>query len=371
MNIVIVIDDLRPGGSQRQMVTLARNFSDRGDFVHVVFYCPNYHYASFLQKHHVSLTHLNSRSNLERILTFRKFIRENNPDVVISFLGIPSFLSELASIPKKKWILIAGERSANPVIFKSFKGRFIRLFHFFADFVVSNSHENISMIRKVNPFLNKAKLRVIYNSIDLERFVPNENYLFKKDGKLKIIVPASYRKLKNPIGLIRALSLLSVYERNYLVIDWFGEKIYDSHRDNVLKECEELIDQHQLHESIRLHNINENIDSLMQNYDAVGLFSFHEGLPNAICEGMACGKVILSSTVSDIPGFISEGKNGFLFNPKNVSEIVSALRRIIATDPAILKLMGKKNRIIAEKLFKNQVNFNEYIKLIETGKRER
>jgi len=371
MKILCVIEDIGPGGAQRQLVNLALWLKGKGHHVSFLTYFHKDFYLETLKEAGINYNCLPIKNPIKRIIRFRQFIRSGKYDAVIAFLGIPAFLAEMAGVPRKKWKLIVGERSANPLILTSKKKKIIAFFHIFADWVVSNSRSNLSMVQKVNPFLKKKKCRVIYNAIDLKLFSPAKGFQFKNQKRLKIIVPASYRRLKNLLGLIEAVNLLSDSEKESLYIDWYGDKSFNFQSDFSLSEAKERIKEYKLEAVFHLNGPTKEIHQKIQSADIVGLFSFHEGLPNAICEGMACGKVILSSTVSDIPGFISEGENGFLFNPKNVNEIASALRRIIATEPASLKLMGKKNRIIAENLFENQANFNEYIKLIETGKRER
>lgn len=64
------------------------------------------------------------------------------------------------------------------------------------------------------------KLTTIYNVVALPEIT--SKYIPRKDGKTHIIVAASYRYLKNPIGLIKALALLNNREREITRVDWYG-----------------------------------------------------------------------------------------------------------------------------------------------------
>jgi glycosyltransferase involved in cell wall biosynthesis len=103
----------------------------------------------------------------------------------------------------------------------------------------------------------------------------------------------------------------------------------------------------------------------MLEADVVGLFSFFEGLPNTICEGMALGKPILASAVSDIPLFIEDEINGKLFNPFDVNSIAESIRYFLSLRRDELEMMGVQNRQKAVELFDHKKNLRKYIELIK------
>jgi glycosyltransferase involved in cell wall biosynthesis len=54
--------------------------------------------------------------------------------------------------------------------------------------------------------------------------------------------------------------------------------------------------------------------------------SYHEDLPYAILESMAAGSPVLATRVGGIPDVLTDGIHGVLVDPKNVDQIVDALR---------------------------------------------
>src|SRR5690606_15558071 len=66
----------------------------------------------------------------------------------------------------------------------------------------------------------EKKLSVIYNSIIIPDL--NSEYVYRANDKFNLVVAASYQYLKNPIGLIKAISLMSDSEKNSLSINWYG-----------------------------------------------------------------------------------------------------------------------------------------------------
>jgi glycosyltransferase involved in cell wall biosynthesis len=365
MKILCLIEDLGAGGAQRQLVNLALKLKALGNDVSCLTFFHKDFYLQTIQDAGITYTCIPIKNPLKRIINFRQFIRTGQYDVVIAFLGIPAFLAELAAIPSKKWKLIVGERSANPAILSSTKSRILRLFHLVADHIVANSYTNMKMVRKVNPFLSDKKCHVIYNALDLEKYKPPTDFQFKKENIVRILIAASYRRLKNLMGLIEAVHLLSADEKLRLRIDWYGDRSHNKNPDFILTQAEQRITELNLNAVFTLHPATMQLEEKIQQADVVGLFSYFEGLPNFICEGMACGKPVLTTAVSDLPNLIKDEKNGKLCEPFNSSSITEGIRYFLNTKPEVLERMGQLNRKKATELFDQETVFNEYQKLME------
>jgi glycosyltransferase involved in cell wall biosynthesis len=364
-HLLFVIDDLGSGGAQQQMLILARGFRKEGIAVSCLTYHRNDFYLEALLSLGVEVTTEVLDNPLKRILFIRQFIRKGGFSTVIAFLGIPVFVAELAGIPNRKWKLLVGERSNNPLIRKSLKSRFIRIFHLFSDFVVSNSFANQQMVQSITPFISQKKYRVIYNGINLDKYCPLPSYRFAEKGRFRMVVPASYRKLKNVLGLIEAVNLLTNEEKQQLTIDWYGDRTPFLHLDYILDEAEVLVSRYRLEEIVKLNDAVNNIQHVIQQADAVGLFSFFEGLPNAVCEGMACGKPVLASDVSDVPRLIEDGVNGVLCKAEDVDSILRGLRYLMHASSDELEAMGRNGRAKAELLFDQEKIVQQYLDLIK------
>ena len=364
MNFLIVIDDLYSGGAQRQMVKLALAFRGKGHRVSVLYYYQRDFYGDILSDAGIELFCLQHKNPLHRIWAFRKFIRKGNFNVVISYLGIPSFLCELAAIPYKRWKLIVNERSANPAILRSFKSIFIRFFHLFADKVVTNSYANKKIIQKANPLLKGKKLKVIYNMMDLDEWKPADGFMFRKNGKITLLVAASHRHLKNFMGVLKAISLLTEQEREKISIKWYGNNLTPPYYDDSIDECRDFIQKNNLDKLVTLYPATLDIKEPMQQADIIGLFSFFEGLPNVVCEGMTLGKPILASAVSDIPLLVEDNVNGKVVDPKDPESIAAGLRFFIHTKNSTLLEMGVNSRKKALEYFDQEMIMKSYQELI-------
>lgn len=293
----------------------------------------------------------------------RRFIRKGEYDAVVSFLEAPNFICEIAGFPKRKWKLIVGERSANPGMTDSLKLKIYRWFHVFADYIVSNSYSNMNLVQSLNPFLTDSKCRVIYNSLDFDTWKPSPGYIPRTSGKLKLLVVASHRSLKNLNGLVDALELLTDSERNKIEVEWYGEGLNEPYWDDSLIHAKMKIDHRKLGDLIKFYSATSEILSKVQHADAVGLFSFYEGFPNTICEGMACGKPVVCTTVSDLPVLFAD-KHDLLCDPADSHSIAQALRNLLNLSNDELLKTGKENLIIAKEKFNKEQIINEYLELL-------
>ena len=106
------------------------------------------------------------------------------------------------------------------------------------------------------------------------------------------------------------------------------------------------------------------MDAIYRTSDVLLLTSAYEGLPIAVMEMMAYGKVIVSTAVGGIPDYITTGKNGFLLanNPdesKIIEEGLSVLTRL-ANNRTLLREVGRQSRLYAEEHFSGKVFCKNY-----------
>lgn len=347
MKILLLISNLGSGGAERQLVTLAVLFKQKGFNVEFLIYHKSDFYKHILDEHNIKVNMLDPKNNFDRILQIRKFIRQSGCDAVISFLEVNNFLASVAAIGGKKWKLVTNERSAKKSTFLTRRGKIFGWFQRYSDAIVCNSHNAKAMWEKYFSKY-KDKLEVIYNPVILQEIT--SEYIPRKNGKLHIVVAASYQYLKNPIGLIKALALMNKEEREKIEINWYGRIEVTKGDSRAYEESVSLIKEHNLEDVIHLNEPTKEIADKMNEADVVALFSELEGLPNAICEGMMLGKPIIMTRVSDYTTLV-DGANGFLCDWNNPESINDALIRAIDLSPEELITFGKASQDKATNLF--------------------
>ena len=360
MKLLCVIDSLGPGGAQRQMVELAKGFKERGCDVSFLVYHEENFFKNELDAVCVPIVTIIESNYIKRLFKMRRFIRKGNYDAVLSFLEAASFICEFAGLPYKKWKLIVSERSANPDIFKSYRRKFYRWFHLFADHVTANSYENLKMVRKINPMLSKKKSKVIYNLVDFNYWKQADDYLPFEGAKLNLVVAASHQYLKNAKGLIDAISDLNEEDKHRIRVMWYGNES----PDNSYKEAKNLVAQYGLENIIFFHKATNDIKQKLQYADVIGIFSLYEGLPNVLCESLSIGKPIISSSISDISTLLNNDIR-CLFDPYDSKEISKTLSYVLSLSSDQLLALGESNRLMASKLFDKKKIINSYMSLFK------
>jgi glycosyltransferase involved in cell wall biosynthesis len=148
------------------------------------------------------------------------------------------------------------------------------------------------------------------------------------------------------------------------MVDWFGDQEGES---GVVEEAQREIGSLGLGGVLCLHPPTHEFHAAMSRADAVLLPSFYEGLPNAVCEGMALGKPILMSAVCDAGNLVQDGVNGFLFDPLSPRAIADAIARFAKLSCEERTDMGKASRAKAEMLLDVSIVADRYLRVLEAA----
>ena len=112
-----------------------------------------------------------------------------------------------------------------------------------------------------------------------------------------------------------------------------------------------LVKQYQLENHFTFAAKKANVVHEYHTADALVLVSVAEGLPNVVCEAMACGLPVVLSDVSDHRKMVEEGCTGFLCSPYEAESIANALQYIIRLPEEQRRATGKLARKAAEEQF--------------------
>lgn len=351
---------LEGGGAERQIVTVGCMLKEAGFDVEFFYYAEGDFYAHILTEKQIPIYCKLLPNYFKRMYYTRKFIRKGKYDAVISFLETPNFLNNFAAVGGKRWKVITGERSAQERTFVSKKGKIFCWFQRYADYIVCNSENAKKLWIKYYPQYEN-KLTTIYNNVTLRSVL--SSYVLKRDGRVHIVVAASYQNVKNTIGLVNALALLNEQERGKIHVDWYGKRVIASTGTKEYDNACDAIEKNGLQAVITLHEGTTEIHDIMNEADAVGLFSKYEGLPNAICEGMMLGKPIVMTRVSDYATLVDES-NGFLCDWNSPETIKNALLGLMNLPKDELLKKGENSKIRAERLFSRDRIIEQWTDLI-------
>lgn len=378
MNITIISNSLNCGGAERQIVYLAGLIKSQGHIVN--FLCVNTgdFYKKILESYGINanMTYANNFSialrkknvfvrSLYVLIAKIKlilFVSSLKSDIVISFLELSNRINCISSFIYHSKV-ITGERNAIEPNVNSLFWKYYKFLMRRSDYIVCNSELAKQMWERLEPSF-KNKLVTIYNIIYKPNISLSSKYYIKNNGKLHIVVPASYdNSRKNYTGLVSALKKMPEKYWNKLHIDWYGNIITTIENSPEYNETLSVIRKKPYSEMISFHNKVENIGDKMNSADFVAIFSHVEGLPNGICEAMSIGKPIIMTMVSDYNQLVQD--NGFLCESHDPQSICDCLIKAIESSVDEIEYMGKKSKEIFNSLFSLEASMYKWNKLFK------
>lgn len=351
--ILCIIDDLGPGGAERQMTGLAIMLKECGYDVLVRYHEPKHFFTDQIKSAGIDVVCMGAqKSRSSKVLLYRKEIKKIKPDLVISYLQPSNILTSLIRLSGLKYKVIVSERNTNTQ--KGLRDYLRFNLYRIADWVVPNSYSQASFIKKEFSFLI-PKIRTIVNFVDTDSFKPTE-----KTRDINILVVATIWPPKNTLGFINALYLLKK-KGIKCHVRWYG-KVPD--QLEYINKCEQLINELEVSDYIELLDKTQKIAEKYNNADYFCLPSFHEGTPNVICEAMASGLPIVCSNVCDNSRYVENGVNGFLFDPKSPEDMANVIAKILTiSDSKYYSFKIESRKKAVTNLSKNTF-IKEYLQLI-------
>ena len=354
--IVCIIESLGPGGAERQLAYLAALLKCSGENVELWTYYSNDFNKGILDKYGVTYRYLPSAQNkIRRLFVLKRNLRKHHADTVISYLDTCSMTMCAIKLLGAKFRLIVSERSSTSTLDRQAKLKY--WFYKQADFIVPNSFSEGNFIKKNIPALaNRTK--TIVNYVDTERFVPG-NSASEFDNVLRLIGVGRISDAKNL--LVFADAIVLVNSTGYKVtVDWYG----DTTDHQLRQQLVEKIDKLDINNLFVLHPQDKEIEKLYTQFEAFCLPSIYEGFPNVICEAMSCGLPIICSNVCDNGYLVENGVNGIVFNPRQVEDIVKAIKLYITEIRPVKNEVGKRNRNKIKQICSKESFVNQYKGLI-------
>jgi glycosyltransferase involved in cell wall biosynthesis len=200
--------------------------------------------------------------------------------------------------------------------------------------------------------INRNKIHVIYNGVDIERFKPRSNRIelcrefgLDPDKKVVLFVGRLYHRKGLETLLKSATLVLKEFSNVKFVISGTGFKQKEESLRNLAKEL----------------NIEDHVtflgyvpdDKLPLLYSASDIFvlpAIYENFPFAILEAQATGLPVISTNVGGIPEFLVDNQNGFLIEHRDPTQLTQKVLTLLQ-NPKLAKEMGDCGRKLIEENF--------------------
>ena len=307
------------------------------------------------------------------------FFKKEKFDIIQVNTPIASISSRLALLFIEKKIIIY---KVHGYYFHEYMNIYKRFFHIFLEFFLAKITDYIFCVSSEDTIFSKTlgfkdtnKIFYTGNGIDHLCYSPPSE-------KEKILIRSKYGLVREAcvIGFVGRLVegkginellnafafLLSKHPNIQLLI--CGSKLKSDHEGDVDNHIKTFQKMHP--KKLVCTGYLKETQEIYKALDIFCLPSWREGLPMTVLEAMMSGLPVVASNVRGSREAIENNINGFLIEPKNVSDLQNKLNLLISNRKIRLE-MGKKGYLIAREKFKEEEIVQNEIKLFNKISRER
>ena len=350
MKIMILSPTLTHAGAERVIANLANKFAELGHDIEIYLYLdlPVWYEIDKRIKITVEEKLLKKTNLVNRMRFRRKYIRNNQADVVLSFLA-PFNMVNIVTVFGLKTPLIVADRNdprcipVNPVI-RAFRNFLYR----FSDGAVFQSNNNKAYFSKTV----QKKSAVIFNPIDLKEY---KGCAFNSPKKLEIVSVGRLIKQKNPMMFLNAFARICNDFPNHSLV-FYGD---GDMKDEISEAAEKL----GISNRISLPGAVKNVFEEIKTASLYVMTSEYEGMPNALLEAMCLGLPVISTKVSGAVDVIENGENGLLVECGNVGQLADAMKNLLS-DSSKNDAFRQKAVLLADKLDNDSIA-NQWLEFIK------
>lgn len=198
-------------------------------------------------------------------------------------------------------------------------------------------------------------VHVIYNGADAQVFYPRDlqacrNHLGLPAHRAIAAFAGNILRAKGLFDLISAFALIPPEHRMLLALAGSGPD------ELALRAAAQKAGV-----EVRFFGVlrPEDVARLFAAADVATLPSHNEGLPNVVCEAMACGRPVIASRVGGIPEIVQDNGTGLLVPAGDVHALANAFARL-AQDRVLRSRMGESAREAAERQLTTSVSARRY-----------
>ncbi len=198
----------------------------------------------------------------------------------------------------------------------------------------------------------KNKTKTIYNGIDTKTCSKQNLNRLKKP--IKFIVVSHLRESKGIQDLLKAIHKLDKNSKEKISVDIYGE---GSYKDTLTK----LQKKYLLEKTVHFKGSTSRINNLLSNYHYLIQPTYMECFSLSILESLASNVPVITTTVGGNIEIISDGKNGFIFKPKDIDALALIIREIVSEEISILNSVNLQ----IEKDYTLDIMVANHLKLVE------
>jgi len=348
--IVLLLEELNFGGTQRQALELALNLSPARFKAEIWTMAAGDDMAPLAERGEIPVVHLSKRTWVgpDSLLNLWRRLRSARIDILVLMTVVPNIwgrlLGRLARVP-----IIVGTCRGDSSAFRQHE----KLLWPLVDHHICNA---IALKRQLsNRYqIPESLITVIPNGVNTEFFEPPAT---AREADRKIILCiARLVPEKDHHTLITAFGLLA--QRHPDAELWI---VGDGNRR---KSISEYAEKAAFGGRIRLMQGQLDIRPLLWQGSVLVLSSLEEGLPNVVLEAMASGLPVIATEVGGLPEVVEHGRTGLLVPSHNADALADALS-LLLSDEKVRAAYGREGTKRARHCYSKSCMVREYEQIFE------
>jgi glycosyltransferase involved in cell wall biosynthesis len=195
--------------------------------------------------------------------------------------------------------------------------------------------------QQLKQYIPNLPVYEVPNAINLEPFQAiAEQHLSQPvtEGAVKMLYLGYIGKAKGSFDLVSA-ARLAQDQAPGLQVDLVGSALNPGSREQVQAQAEAL---GATSAQVRAPAYAQEKLEYFRGADVFVYPSYHEGMPMAVLEAMACALPVIATRVGGLPDLVTNGENGLLVEAGQPEQLADAMARL-ANDPALRRAMQQKS----------------------------
>ena len=232
-----------------------------------------------------------------------------------------------------------------------------------AALIVANSAEmRRDFMEHLGPSM--GRIRVVYNGIDTQQFRPGLPSGFReqmgaKPDDVLIGITSRLAPDKGQETFLRAAAMVAHAEpRARFVI--VGDDSIFSENSEYIPQLKRFVAEQHLRGRVIFAGFHSDMAAVYAGLDVLVNAAWREAFGLVVTEAMACGKVVVGAAAGGIPEIITNGRDGFLYPPRDAQQLAEILLQV-ARKPELRQAIG----VAARQTVVNRFSIQTMVQAIE------
>ena len=277
-----------------------------------------------------------------QIATFRRLIKKERPDLVLSFLTPYNMLVLLSTIGLKHKVVVAERTDPKRLLAGGEVGLWLRDWLYrHADGILTQTE----YAKSCYDVKFAGKTKVIYNPVTMS---DDQVGMALRTPKEHVFVTAGRMEpVKDQATMIEAFAKFQQSHSDYRLVI-YGE-------GPMREALQKMIDERGLQNVVTLAGRTNDLWNKMASAEAFLLSSEYEGMSNALIEAMCLGLPVISTKVAGATDLIIDGENGYLIDVHDKEALTDSMTRL-ANSSDLRSQMGRRACEVYDLVRQDKIN---------------